>query len=231
LTQLTKVSSSAGEPSAFKLTWPDFVQRILELTVEAYRAMRQDRVARRDWEENVFTLQLGDYLESIAFDNAIFVIPRPKIHTAEMKTGEQATIEAKEIDMCLFGSWEKGYRKKHFVWEAKRVGDKRIDGRYSGLNSEYVNEGIYRFIKREYADGLDDAGMLGYVLAGSVTNIVSDINRSMSRIRKNPTLPKSNRLQIASPVKNFGDAYCSHHTRTDNSKICLHHLFLTFGFT
>ena len=235
MTQLTETASpSIGKPAGFeKLTWPDFVECVLELTIEAYRTMHSEHVVQRDWHEDVFTLWLGyDYLRPIAFDNesSIRVNVRQKRHTKDKKTGDQATIEAKEIDMSLSGVWEIDYHEKHFVWEAKKVGDKRVDQQYSRLNSEYVNEGIYRFIRGEYANGLDDAGMLGYVLAGSVSNIVDDINASMGNIRKNPPLPKSDHLKEAIPIDDFEDIYRSNHVRMDRTYIRLHHLFLTFEF-
>jgi len=224
---------SAGKPKCDKLTWLDFVQHVLLLTIKAYQAMYQDKIAQSDWEENTFTIRLGeDYLRPIAFDNeySIRVDIRSKVHTQQMKAGKQATIEAKEMDLSLYGVWERDYFKKRFVWEAKRVGDKRVAKKYSDLHLEYVHEGIYRFIRREYADGLSDAGMLAYVLAGSVGNIVADINLSMARIRKNPPLPKCNHLHLAQPIDSFKDMYRSHHKRTDNTRIRLHHLFLKFEF-
>ncbi len=227
----------AGPPSAGKppisITWPDFVQLVLELTIRAYRVMCLDRIAKQDWEENTFTINLGEvYLRPIAFNRElpIFVHVRPKTHTEKMKAGKQKTIEAKEIDMKLHGGWEINYHTTHFVWEAKRVGDKRTDQKYSILNSEYINEAIYRFIRCEYANGLEDAGVLGYVFAGDVGNIVGDINQSMGNIRKNPRLPTSNHLHKTPPIKDFEDVYASQHTRTDKTQIQLHHLFLTFEF-
>jgi hypothetical protein len=234
LSQLGQTSPTAGQPERFsKLTWLEFVQHVLELTVRAYQAMLRARIAQPDWEENTFTIRLAnEYLRPIAFDDeySIRVEVRSKVHTKQMGEGRQATIEAKEMDLSMYGVWERDYLRKRFVWEAKRVGDKRVNGKFRILNSEYVHEAIYRFIRGEYADGLSDAGILGYVLAGSVANIANDINQSMGRIRKNPPLRKSNHLQMASPVDNFEDVYRSHHTRTNNSKICLHHLFLTFEF-
>jgi len=224
---------SAGKPDKFKLTWSEFVQHVLLLTIKAYQAMYRARIAKRDWEENTFTICLGeDYLRPIAFNNeySVRVEIRTKVHTQQMKEGKQATIEAKEMDLSLYGIWERDYFKKRFVWEAKRVGDKRMDKKYSDLNLEYIHEAIYRFIRRGYADSLSDAGILGYVLAGSVDNIVGAINLSMGRIRKNPPLPKSNHLHSEQPIDSFKDVYRSHHTRTDNTKICLHHLFLKFEF-
>lgn len=194
--------------------------------------MNQNGIIRQDWEENTFTLNLRDCLQPLAYDQnyPIFVIMRPKQHTDEMRAGEQATIEAKEMDLILFGSWERNYHIIHFVWEAKRVGDKRVRATYRKLNLEYVHEAIYRFIRCEYAANVPDAGVLAYVLAGDATNIVADINQSMGRIRKNPALDPSNHLRETSPVENFQARYQSQHTRVNNSSIQLHHLFLTFDF-
>ena len=235
MSQLRQViSSSIGQPTQLtKLTWSDIVQIVVELTIKAYQEMFQHVVAQRDWEENVFTIRLGeDYLRRLALDHEypLIVNVRQKRHTSKMRTGEQSTTEAKEIDMLLYGTWE-NYNEKHFVWEAKRIGDKRFDPKYSSLNSEYINEGIYRFIQRDYSEGLDDAGMLGYVLDGIIDNIVNDINQTMRKIRKNPPLPRANHLQIIAPIHNFQDIYQSHHTRTDNTIIKLHHLFLAFRFS
>ena len=119
--------------------------------------------------------------------------------------------------------------QKHFVWEAKLVGDRRINPEYDGLNSEYVNEAIYRFIRGEYASQVSDAGVLGYVLAGEVGNIVADINQSMGNIRKNPSLPLSNHLRLVAPINDFRDIYQSQHAR-EGSQVVLHHLFLIFDF-
>jgi hypothetical protein len=104
LSQLSQASSpSTGKPEPIhSLSWADFVQLVLELTVKAYRAMYQDRIAQRDWEENVFSLRLAvDYLRCIAFDHesSIRVHWRGKKPTERMKRGEQATIEAKEFDL------------------------------------------------------------------------------------------------------------------------------------
>jgi hypothetical protein len=232
LSQLIQAALPSGsKPAPFpKLSWPDFVQLVLVLTIDAYRAMYQDRVAQLNWEENTFTSRLKDYLQWIAFDFNVRVNFRHKIHTPEMDKGEQPTKQAKEIDLSLYGTWEIDYHRKHFVWEAKRVGDKRINREYGNLNSEYVHEAIYRFIKRHYAEGLNDAGILGYVLAGDIANIVSDINTSMGNIEKNPPLPDSNHLCLVEPINNFEHIYQSRHTRTDNTNINLYHLFLAFEF-
>lgn len=218
-------------PAHCALTWQDFVNHVLEVTVTAYQAMYRDRVAQAEWEENVFTIRLGDYIRILTFDlhSPLRVVVRPKTHTADMAVGRQATIQAAEIDMLLFDAWgEREYHRTNFVWEAKRVADKRINATCSKLNSEYVNEAIYRFIRKDYADGLDDAGVLAYVLAGDPSDIVNDVNRTMKTIRKNPPLPESARMHLAEPIAGYRDIFRSKHRRIDDTPITLHHLFLRF---
>lgn len=197
----------------------------------AYQAMCRDRVAQREWEENVFTIRLGGYIRTLTFDreSPLRVMVRPKTHNADMAVGRQATIEAPEIDMLLFDAWgERDYDRTNFVWEAKRVGDRRLDRKYSSLNSEYVNEAIYRFIRKDYAAGLNDAGVLAYVLAGDASDIVSDVNHTMKAIRRNPPLPESSHMHMVKPIAGHRDIFRSRHLRVDSTLITLHHLFLTF---
>lgn len=233
MSQLRTIQSVKDSGKFSKLTWEEFVQTVLILTVRAYQAMQKACPVQHDWEENTFTINLAyDYMHPLAFDMElpIRLWVRTKTHTKSMHTGDQATIEAKEIDLLLYDVWEREYHDVHFVWEAKRVGDKRVEPTYSNLNAEYVNEAIYRFIHREYADGLKDAGVLGYVLGGEVGNIVGDINQSMGRLRVNKPLPVTNHLRAVPAINQFEDIYESTHTRTDNSSIRLHHLFLVFNF-
>ena len=147
MSQLRQASKpSQGESKQFSgLTWAEVVQLVLALTIEAYQQMRRANIVQSTWEENHFTINLENYLRRTAFDQNMFVYSRGKIHTPAMKAGKEKTIKAKEMDLWLHGTWE-NYDIKHFVWEAKLVGDKRINPECAGLNSEYVNEAIYRFI-------------------------------------------------------------------------------------
>jgi hypothetical protein len=226
-------SAHVSDPfKALALTWEDFVQLVFRLTVQAYRAMHDARIARPDWEENVFTITLQNFLRPLAFDQElpVHVHSRIKHHTEAMRAGRQSTIEAKEMDLVLYGSWEQDYHEVAFVWEAKRVGDKRVNKQFTALNAAYINEAIYRFIRCEYAAGLDDAGVLAYVLAGNAEVIVGDINATMGRIHKNRPLSATNHLTISLPIYDFENVYLSNHTRIDSSSIQLHHLFLSFDF-
>ena len=226
-------SLSSGSPDKFRVPWETFVQLVLGITVEAYQRMRQDCVARQDWEENTFTLRLTNgYIQPLARRNPLnlVAIVQTEIHTPAMYTGAVSTRKALKIDIRLFHPWM-NYNQVYFAWECKRVGDKRVNTDYSALVSRYITEGILRFLDEKYAAGLDDAGMLGYVLAGGVINIVADINRSMSHPRRARRLSPSDHLVPAPAIDTFTDVYRSQHTRAASQRtIRLHHLFLTFDF-
>lgn len=226
-------SPTTGPTDPFRISWESFVHLVLEITVEAYQRMRQDGRVQRDWEEDTFTIRLTEvYIQSLAHRHPLNLIAmsRTKVHTSAMKNGCLSPKKAVEIDIRLFPPWI-DYNQVYFAWECKRIGDKRVDVKHAALIPEYITEGILRFIDGEYASGLDDAGMLGYVLDGDVTNIVDDINVSMCHPRRTRPLPAADHLALAPAIGTFKDVYQSSHERVVGQRpIRLHHLFLTFDF-
>jgi len=225
--------SSAGSLGRFRVPWESFVQLVLEITVEAYQRMRQDGVAKQNWEEDTFTLRLThDYIQPLARQHLLNLVAevQTQVYTPEMYTGVVSTKKASKIDIRLFQPMD-DYERIYFAWECKRVGDKRADAKFGSLISKYITEGILRFIDEEYSAGLDHAGMLGYVLAGNVANVVHDINSSMHHPRRTRQLLVSDHLVPANPVGAFTDVYQSYHERVVSTRtIRLYHLFLTFDF-
>lgn len=229
---LTPPPLSNGSPNYFPNLWKSFVQVVLEITVQAYQNMRLARVARREWEEDTFTINLEDYIRPIAYKHplSLTVVSRSRVYVAGMKTGEISTKEAKEIDIRLWGRWE-NYDRIHFTWESKLIADKRVDTEHEYLINEYIKNGMFRFIDKRYSSEVDDAGMLGYVLNGDIFNIVCDVNQSMINPRRERQLAASDQLQVSPSISNFTDVYQSQHSRGPNTKpIQLYHLFLSFEF-
>jgi len=194
--------------------------------------MNQARIATRDWEEDHFTITLEQHLRPLAYRHPmnITVLSRNRTYTEKMKRGEESVKGAKELDLRLWGRWE-NYDQVHFVWEGKRVAENGANPAWKNLITEYLKEGMQRFIDEEYAVGLQDAGMLGYVLAGDCVKIVQDINTSMKRLRKGPAFSLKDHLKVALPIGTFQHKYDSCHSRTPSgTMIRLHHLFLPFDF-
>ena len=121
-------------------------------------------------------------------------------------------------------------RNNHFTFECKR-----LDGE-SALNSEYVKEGIHRFVNEKYPTNLGRNGMIGFVVKScnieqnkdKINNLISKsgTNTEIIEVRNNTllTLTKTNIL------KNFDFSYVSNHQTLDKLKqFELHHLMLDYS--
>lgn len=231
---VTRPTMSKKKPAEFSkvIKWDSFVNVCLELTIEAYQKMKTEINPSVEWEEDQFTIKLGDdYLRPIAYRHPLNVriIVRSRVHTEAMADGKITAKYAKEIDLKLLGPWE-NYHKQYFAWECKRIGDPKGGESDDTLISKYISQGIRRFIDEEYSKDLDNAGMLGYVLSGTAADIVKALNSSMSDPHSKQKLNSSHHLDLLSPpITGFNDIYISQHTRTAKP-IRLHHLFLTFNF-
>jgi hypothetical protein len=83
----------------------------------------------------------------------------------------------------------------------------------------------------KYSEGLQTAGMLGYVLIGHPQTIVAQINSSMHDKHRQRQLPATANLQAIAPRDDFQNLYKSKHERGNSQQpITLYHLFLTFDF-
>lgn len=222
---------SAGSYEQFRIEWSSFVSLVLEVTVQAYQQMAAAKVARITWAEDTFTHCLGDdYIRPLAHDSYLLVSIRTKVATAEIKAGDVPPSHAKELDMYLFGTWEQAYTSVHFVWEAKLISDRSDVPKPNNYVSEYIGEGMLRFIDGMYASAVSDAGMIGYVLVGKPASIVDKINQSMHASTRRRQLGPHDRLAVILPIAGFADVFTSNHQRPSLKRdIRLHHLFLTFG--
>ena len=215
------------------LSWAAFVQLVLEITVHAYQKMRRDKVARQEWPEDTFTAKLTeDYIQPLAQQHSLnlVAVAQAPVYSAAIKNGQISPLKASKIDIKLFiGTWD--YSRVYFAWECKKICDKSFNKEYGNFTSQYVTEGMLRFLDEIYAPDVRDAGMLAYVLGGTVSNIVADINASLEHPRRTRKLLSSDYLSPASSIATFSDVYRSHHTRfKSQTSLCLHHLFLSFDF-
>jgi len=218
-----------GKPDVVE--WKSFVRAVLEVTVLEYQWMCQKGIAQLKWEEDHFTTNLEDCIRSFAYKVAVTVVSQIASYTPKMKAGEESIKGAKVLDLRLWGGWE-NYHQVHFVWECKRVAIRpKGSDTYKDLIPEYITEGMFRFLDEEYAAGLNDSGMLGYVLAGDVPSIVRGINRSMTSSRRERKLDITDNLRQADPIGTFTDVYLSCHKRAvSRSLVQIHHMFLKFDF-
>jgi len=232
---LSQQLTSVGSRKEFILSWDSFVRYVLDITAEAYGKMRDESHLRSDYEEELLSSILAeDYIEAVANNRPqalqLRVHVEVRVRTPDMRHGDKPTPirKSRKIDIQLYGSWDPEYRRRYFAWECKKIADRSTN---RGLISEYVTEGVFRFCDSEYSAGLSDAGMLGYVIAGDVAEIVERINESMTSPRRRRILPDDEKLSLRPSIGAVRHVYESRHQRnTDSSIIHLYHLFLIFNW-
>lgn len=119
----------------------------------------------------------------------------------------------------------------YFCLEAKRL-NAIVSGKSESLASEYVSEGIQRFVDRKYSPQVRHGGMLGYVLDGdiarAINNVANCIRLHEANLRMNP--PGELRPSMIRPQ--HGNAKESHHRRDQETTVFrLHHLFVANSMT
>lgn len=123
--------------------------------------------------------------------------------------------------------------RAYYTIECKRLDTKHQNG-LSGLNAEYIKNGICRFVRDDYYTSyFGESGMLGFVV--EAMNIAANVDCINLLLNNNYIAQDGahvNANAIASLTKDIfqGVPYCwSKHRKEDGSELILLHLFLDFS--
>jgi hypothetical protein len=117
--------------------------------------------------------------------------------------------------------------KAYYIIECKRLDNKNTTG-VSGLNAEYVKNGIYRFVSKYYSTNCGVNAMIGFVV--EVMDIHSNINNIKTLLQNNFTNCNTTKtIQKESFIPDFEFHYSSEHDDCDNNSFKLYHLMFDFS--
>ena len=204
-------------------------KKLLSAVIICYQKSIATNTLRLENNENyIRNMLLEEYLEDslikeeLRIENYIFIAESARILNRIEIGYTDIMIMVKELSFSG--------RNNHFTFECKR-----LDGE-SSLNSEYIKEGIHRFVNEKYPTNLGRNGMLGFMVkscdieknTGKINNLISKsgTNTEIIEVRNNTsiTLIKTNIL------KGFDFSYVSNHQTLDNQKeFELHHLMLDYS--
>ena len=233
--------------------WTGFLQDVLETTVAAYLILKRENTVRSTWEEDIFTIQMETCMNRLSrrYNSPLRAQTQRPIYTPEMMVGEVSPKKAVKLDIKI---WDKNWDNEdeiYFTWECKLIVDNAREDKHRRLVREYITNGIVRFLDANwrYAQAVNDAGILGYVLYGEVAHIVEAINQEMLAIPRRPEssmkdvramqalraarrLSSSDQLKLCNPgpLNNFIFYESRHRRHFCNQDIRLYHFFLTFDF-
>jgi hypothetical protein len=234
--------------------WTGFLHEVLEITVAAYHILKRKNIVSSSWEEDTFTINLETYMNRLSrrYKSPLHAQTQRPIYIPEMMAGKISPKKAVKLDIKI---WEKNWDNEdeiYFTWECKLIVDKAREDKHRRLVPEYITNGIVRFLDAnwKYAQAVNDAGILGYVLYGEVAQIVEAINQEMLDIPQLPEsstkdvramqalqaarkLSSSDQLKLCNPgpINDFTFYESCHRRHFCNQDIRLYHFFLTFDFT
>lgn len=203
-----------------------FRMNCLSLIGEACDALKKEGHVSIDWEEENITANIKNHIEKnpSAIIQMIFVADEVRLYTSDILAGKKKSRNAPRIDLVLQRTWNNTKRINYYV-EAKILilHNCKKTGRKSpisatGKQKRYIKTGIDNFRDGTYpANG----AMLGYILEGEPTEIVSGINRLLRKAGRGAE------LLVNEPCKIIGiDAcYSSVHTKSR-----LEHFFVRFSY-
>lgn len=114
----------------------------------------------------------------------------------------------------------------YFIIECKRLNARNQMGS-SGLNSEYISEGVCRYISKKYTSYFGVSGMIAFVVESIDINknitVINDL--LMNSFKESNTRQELKYYQI---VSDFHYSYCSIHSIEQNNVI-IYHLMLDFS--
>jgi hypothetical protein len=233
--------------------WAGFLREVLEITVAAYLVLKQESTVCSGWEEDTFTINQERCMNRLSrgYKSPLRAQTQRPIYTPEMMAGKESPQKAVKLDIKI---WDKNWDnedKIYFTWECKLIVDKARENKHKRLVREYITNGIVRFLDANwrYAQAVNDAGILGYVLYGEVAQVVDAINQEMLAIPRRPEsstkdvramqalqaarkLSSSDQLKLCNPglINNFIFYESRHCRHFCNQDIRLYHFFLTFDF-
>ena len=210
--------SSLGDSSH----WDDFFEQelipvILELVLEAWAALPP--LAEDEKEDDVTDKLYAAMLRSKNRQRHPFLI-RPQ--DAEFHSASEMIVGWKDIALYPSLNDEDIY----FCLEAKRL-NAVVSGTRTSLASEYVTDGMQRFIDRKYSPEVRHGGMLGYVLDDDIARAIKNVTNCIRLHHVDLRMDAPGDLRPSAIRSDDGHAKESHHQRDgEMNAFRLHHLFV-----
>lgn len=195
-------------------------ENILSKVIACYYCMISQNVSLNNDENKIRDVLYLNYLNNNSIRRKIGL----KDYYFDREIHEDRTKGRTDIRVLSLNSFED--TSAYYVIECKRVNGINQNGK-TGLNGEYILEGICRFVSEKYSSYYKTNGMIGFVVEPI------DIHKNITSINTllNTLFTQANTTQILSKctiVKDFDFSYYSAHS-IDAEEIIIYHLIFDFA--
>lgn len=206
-----------GNPAAWLRRYRSLDRRVMELVAMIWPGCIAGLPAQPD--EDAITMQLVDVLSRHPGTRRLGVIEYQFEPFGDHPDG--FVYSKGKIDMAVLLDRT---RRRYLAYECKRLNVKHGGGRRS-LATQYVMEGLRRFITGQYADGLPVGCMLGYVLDGDVPSARTKVIEALRRKKREVGFGSVSRPTVTPPS---AEGFVSDHVRYNGAAIEIRHTMLSF---
>lgn len=194
---------------------------LLSKITSCYYLMIQHKVQLTNEENKIRDILLLNYLKN----NEIRSKFKLTDYIFDREVPEDDTIGRTDIKIQTKDTFER--TEAYYIIECKRLDNKSTHG-ISGLNAEYIRNGICRFTSNYYTSHYGVNAMIGFVVEPmEIHKNTDDIN---FLLRNHFTTAHTvTKLTRESFITNFQFHYKSEHKKDDDSDLCLYHLMFDFS--
>lgn len=206
-----------GNTSMWADTFPDeLVPRILDLITETWEGLEKPGDSDH---EVAITKKFKHFLKQAKNYRKLPVRIERESPEDDSNTGE----ELGRIDLKFMPATS-AVEEVYLAFECKRLHVVE-NGKLRSLASEYVKEGMLRFVNGQYASTLRHGGMIGYVLNGNCVRAIQQIERNLTKLHDQLRLSSGALAQSSLRSENTNIRETSHRLE-DSRTFRIHHLFL-----
>lgn len=193
---------------------------ILSKIVYCYKLMANSKISLSDNEEKIRDVLLIDYLRN----NQIRQLVGLTDYLFDREVPEDNTPGRTDIKIQTQNTFQD--TTAYYIIECKRLNKKNTTG-VSGLNGQYISNGICRFISKKYTTHNNINGMIGFLVEPmdiyqNITSLNELLKSSFSEANTKNFLSK----KII--VNDFEFSYISTHSK-ENNEITIYHLMFDFS--
>lgn len=224
---LTEYQNAIGRASdVLPRIGDDFISACLYIFIDAYRRMINESNFNLNDKETKFSAILIGYMRKIRDEEniALRIDPENALYNEEILEGDLDPDRAPIIDIRISGGWVK--EDVYFAIEAKILVETKWNNREAiKLHKRYIDTGIDNFVNGRYASLMNKGCIAGYVIQGSIPNIVTKINEILISSNRNSEI-----ITNLHSINGYDFFYESRHQkRSNNEFILIKHIFLNYN--
>lgn len=198
------------------------LQKILCGVFACYKMMLNDKIQVLNNENKIRDCLLIDYLKNDAVRKITELAGN---FLFDREVPEDKTEGRTDIKVQTKNSFTQ--TDAYYIIECKRLDNKNQTG-LSGLNAEYIKNGIYRFVTKHYSAFYRVNAMIGFIVEKlDICFNIKNINTLLKNRFENCNTTKY--IQAESFIPDFKFHYSSEHNDIDNNTFTLYHLMLDFS--